>query len=265
MIFNPFVAKKYVSLLLTGTIPVVTVLTTLMITKNDVTWLVVNLIISLMLSMIISFALLKNPFSSMLESNNIGVIDINSTGVIRMLNMKLMNPDIEIYDNGKIVKDVFDRDTVSSIFAPLEDGDYAVKEGNIYFKMPLEDFNKERFGLYGRPIIMYNSSIGRVIGKDMIAEGEKDIFANHMILYATRLHEQSHALMRDFARTVMDLFKPSGMGNLIKSPFFWIIIIIVIGLMGMLFAPSIMDQINSLSGGISQATNTAMGGTPGVR
>lgn len=265
MIFNPFVAKKYVALLLTGTIPVMTVLITIMVTKNDVTWLVVNLIISLLLCMVISFAFLKNPFSSMLESNNIGVIDINSTGVIRMLNMKMMNPDIEIHDNGKVTKDVFDRDTVSSIFAPLEDGDYVVKDGDILFRMPLESFNKERFGLYGRPIIMFNSSIGRVIGKDMISEGEKDIFANHMILYATRLHEQSHALMRDFARTVMDLFKPSGLGNIVKSPMFWVIIVIAIGLMAMLFAPQVMSQISSLGDGITQATQTAAGGTPGVR
>jgi hypothetical protein len=207
-----------------------------------VAWASITLLLS-----IISILLLKNPFSAMLEGKGILALNLDSTGIIKPFIVNVDSP----YIKGKLgkheVSDVFDREAVFQLATPLKAKDNLeqLDDGTIVIRIPPTIYNKGRFSLFHYPVIIYNEQLKTVITKDFLSTGEKEAFAEHGILYLNRKMEELSSAIRDFGRHIIDTLKPKGaMGGKMTM----IIIIIILVILGALFAPSIIDAIKGQGG-----------------
>lgn len=204
------------------------------------------------LGVLIGSALLKNPFTSMLEGSGIMVFDISSTGIIRPFIAQVHNPYMSARN---IFKDVFDRMAVFNLAVPKRAGKATPTEtGGLDITMDEESYNKGRFALFHYPVVLWNSQLKSVVTKDWLSEKENDIFANHTILYLNRSLEELTSVVRDFARHVVDQIRPKG--EWLKSKWVvWIIIGVAI-LLAIMFLPKIFTSLGGVGGTVKQSVSS---------
>lgn len=221
---------------------------------------------SVLVGILIAFLLLKNPFTTILEGKGILCFDLNSTGVIQPFIVGIRNPDIIGKHRGNKIKDVFDRNAVYNMKIPqknmtTEKGkatDIKInQDGSITFTLNQENYNRARFAMLQYPVLIYNSHLQTFITKDFFSEMEKSAFAEHTVLYLNRNMQELTGLIRDFGRYVVETLKPKG--SLLGGKWTWIIIIVVIGILAAIFAPSIIDAIK---GGAGTATTAVKNVVP---
>ena len=254
---NPFVIKKYVALLVCGFLPILGYAIGLMYWKF-IGALLVGLG-CLLLSIILSVLLLKDPFRIMVEGKGLLVLDLNSTGIIQPFIMKVHQPYVEGKIFGEKVNDVYDRDTVVQLAEPIQSGNAHITKEGIDIKLTQDEFNKLRFGLYHYPTLIYNGQIKSLITKDFLSEQEKKSFAEHGILYLNRKMEELTSIVRDFGRYIVELTKPKS--SIFQSKWFWIILIVGIGLIAILMGKPILEQI---MGKGSETLSNTLGNNPVV-
>lgn len=224
----------------------------------------------LLMTVLVGPIFLKNPFSDLLEGKGILVFDLNSTGIMRPFIMSVNNPFMEGKINNKKVRDVFDRSAVLQISKPnvvkvkkskdpnvLQDNvAHITEEGGLKINLTEEEYNKGRFALFHYPVLLYNSAINSIVTKDMLSENEKNTFAEHGVLYLTRVLEELTTLIREFGRYVVDNLKPKS--NFFQSPLFFIILIVGVVLLIILFLPQIMNVLGGTVSTASEATSMAI-------
>lgn len=298
MFLNPYTLKKYGAFVLAGFLPLVSFMMTMLYYKN--VWIglsvsMVALVISLMLGML----LIKNPFTSMLEGKGLLVFDISSTGIIHPFIMWLEQPYIKGVLNKKPIADIYDRSCVYNLAAPQEFGkpinklnpfnwfkkkvelktniteDSEVilqpseigkaildeKKDMISLKLKLDEYHKNKFGLLQYPVLIYNSQIGSLISKDFLADQEKFVFAEHLLLYLNRKIEELNSLMRDFVRYIVEQLKPKGQGFLAgKGWILWIIVIAGFIVLAALFARPVYESIMGFGTNALDTAGSATGG-----
>lgn len=266
---NPFVVKKYAVLVMC---PLVTVMCWFVGLKFYGFLMSLCFLFSgLLLSVLIGFLLLKNPFSLLLEGKGILCFDICSTGIITPFIVGVNSPYIAGKVGGKDVKDVFDRKSVFSLAAPVKNKSKAELgvpidgEGTRGIKIVLDevDYNKGRFALFHYPVLLWNSQVNSILTKDFLADGEKEAFAEHSVLYLNRKMEELTSVVRDFGRYVVELTKPKG--SIFSNWWVWVIVGVLVVLLVVLFAPSVINAVsgamNTAGGGVA----TAKGGAVTIR
>lgn len=262
---NPFVWKKYGALILgmaitTCSFAVVTIF-------YGILWGVVAYLVTMLLMTVVGSLLLQNPFTAMLEGKGLLVLDINSTGIIRPFIVGVNNPYIQGKVGGGKVKDVFDRASIFQFAAPtnnksslmfedVKKSDPVTPENSfiepkVVIKLNEDEYNKGRFALFHYPVIIWNDQIKSIITKDMLSETEKDVFAEHTVLYLNRVMEDLTSLVRDFGRYIVELTKPQG--SLGGKWWVWAIIIVGLVILTAMFAPAI---INAVKGTVGTAATT---------
>lgn len=260
MAFNVFVFKKYLALLLCGIIP------SMMMAGGfifyGVFWGLGFLAAGLGLGIVIALIMLNSPFTTMLEGKGILAIDFTSTGILRFFLVRVLNaPKVGVDIVGKVagreVNDVYDRSAVFNMVPPVKGESVAVRnsDGSINFTLSEGDYNKSRFGFLHYPVILYNSQVGSVITKDFLSDQEKDTFANHGILFLNRKMEELTALMRDFARYVVEQLRPKT--SLFGNMWVWIIIGVLVVVMLVLFGPSLLEAFKGAAGSAGPAVTGA--------
>lgn len=270
---NVYNLKKWVAFLLCGLFSVITFF--IGITFYGFWIGLLSMAIMLLLMTLLGFALIKNPFSTILEGKGILALDMNSTGIITPFVVGLRNPDIIGNIKGRPVKDVFDRAGVFDLAAPVKnvttkDGKGArpglaepVKinpDGSVTFTLNKEGYNKARFAFLQYPTLIFNSHLNSFVTKEFFSDKEKQSFAEHTVLYLNRNMQELTGLIRDFTRHVVDQLKPKP--QIWTSKIFWIILIIGIIILAVLFLPSV---IKTVSGGFSTATGSIPNPTNIVR
>lgn len=185
--------------------------------------------------------MLMNPFTAMLEGQGLLCFNLDSTGIIRPILLRVMQPYVKGKMGADDVLDVYDRSTVLQLAEPETEGTAVVKNGKITITMTEGDYNRARFGFMQYPVLLYNAQIKSLLTKDFLSEGEKTSFAEHSILYTNRKIEELTSAMRDFGRYVVELTKPKD--SFFKSKFFMWILIVGIILLLLLFAQPIIEQI----------------------
>jgi hypothetical protein len=282
--FNPFTMKKYAALILSGML--CTICFYIGVSIYSSLLLAMGLLaVGLLVSIVVGILLLNNPFTLMMEGKGILALDLNSTGVIRPFIVKVTTPFIAAKYNGKMIHDVFDRDTVMQLAAPIkarmqlekkDNGNIVIqldeaellklkqktKEGFTTLELTEEQYNAGRFALFHYPCIIWNSQVGSILTKDFLSEAEKTTFAEHTIIYLNRKMEELTSIVRDFGRYVVELTKPqgSGMGN----KWIWIIVAVGVVILGIIFLPSIISTIKGAGGTASAAISTAGGAVQGA-
>lgn len=202
----------------------------------------------LLVTVLLGNLLLSNPFTKMIEGKGILAINIDSTGVLRPFIVSVRPPYIEGKLFGKTIKDIFNRQTVMGIAAPQENKQPSIfdNEGGITIKLDEEKLNAGRFALWHYPVLLYNQQIGSVITKDFLSEQEKDTFAEHNVIYLNKKVEELTSVVRDFARHVVETLKPQS--SFMQSAWLKWIIIGLIVILGILFAPALIDAFKGISG-----------------
>lgn len=252
---NAFKAKKYGAILLTGFLSCITFVVGSIYYKfiGGLVFFFIGLIVSV----IIGIVLLKNPFTEMLEGAGLLLLNIDSTGVIRPTVVKVKSPYIKGKIENEEIEDVFNRDTILQLAQP-ESRDVPIlktKDGSVFICLQEEDYNKGRFALFHYPVIIWNNQIKSILTKDFLADQEKDIFAEHGILYLNRKMHELTSVVRDFGRYVVELTKPQS--SFFQSKLFLIILIVGLVVLGLIFAPKIIEIIQGAGGSMMGAVKTA--------
>lgn len=257
---NPFIIRKYAGIILPALITTIC----FFIGLNFYGLLISMgfMVVGLLISLFISSLLLKNPFTDMLEGKGILVFNIDSTGIIVPFIVGVNPPYIQGKINNKPINDVFDRDAVLNLAAPVKNISKTEYEDNkIIIKLDEEEYNKGRFALFHYPVLLWNNQIKTILTKEFLSDAEKNSFAEHGILYLNRKMEELTSSVRDFGRYIVDLTKPKG--SLFANKWVWIILIIGLVILAALFAPSIISTIKANMGTMTKTVATAGKSTGG--
>jgi len=258
---NPFVIRKYATLLL---VPLITSITFFISLKFYGFWIgLSSLMISIIITTLIGIILLKNPFTDMLEGKGILTLDINSTGIIGAYISAVNSPYIKTKINRKIKSDVFDRQNVYQLSQPTKAGTAKVtNKGGLNISLDQEEYNKAKFVFNQYPVIIWNSQLESTITKDFLSEKEQTSFAKHAVLYLNRKVEELTSAVRDFGRYAVELTRPQK--SFMGGKWGIIIIVVIIIILIALFAPAIIKSIGSFGSAAGGAVKTAGGTATGA-
>lgn len=250
-LLNPFVLKKYGALLFVGLFTVICFYIGLQFYGL---WIGLALLfVGLIVSMLVSNKLLTNPFTEMLEGKGILTLNIDSTGVIQPFIVGVHPPYIKGSLNRQPINDVFDRDAVFNLSIPIKNKTPAKQitegenKGGINITLNEKDYNDGRFALFQYPVLIFNNQIKSIVTKGFLASEEKHSFAEHGVLYLNRKMEELTSAVRDFGRHVVELTKPKE-GFWQQNKAIIIIVMILVGLLIILFAPKVMEQLGGVAG-----------------
>jgi len=252
---NVYKIRKWGALLMQGLIP--SIFFYIGIITVGFLWGIAFLLAGVLITMLIAHFMLKNPFYSMVEGSGLLVINLDSTGILRPYIMGVDSPYIRGKVNRKPISDVFDRSTVFNMSPPKKLKQKALfkPKGGLKLDLSEDDYNKGRFALFHYPVLIWNDQIKSLITKDWLSNLEKDMFAEHSVIYLNRKMEELTSVVRDFGRAVVELLKP-GKG-LLGNKWVWIIIAIALGIMALLFAPAIIEQFSQPIQTAAEGLNTA--------
>jgi len=259
--FNAFKIRKWSALILAMSIT--TTGFAVMTIFYGMLWGIVTYIALMLLMALVSNLLLRNPFTDMLEGKGLLVIDMNSTGVLKLFIVGVNHPYIQGNIKGQQVKDVFDRSAVYQLSEPEKSvGTSEWKDGKLVLSLTEQEYNKGKFALYHYPVLIWNSAVKSFVTKDFLAEQEKTTFAEHTVLYLNRIMEDLTSVVRDFGRYVVELTKPQGSG-LMGKWWVWVLIGGAIIILVAMFGPQLLAAFKGPATAAS-TTISNVGGAPVV-
>ena len=238
---NPFVIKRYTAITISS---MMTVVIFYFVTKYyGFIWGCVSIIAGLLFGIVIASALLKNPFTVMLEGKGLLCFTLDSTGIISPFNIQLKQPYVKGRHGIDMIKDVFDRSTVFKLKAPMRVKNPAIMDetGGLSLKLTEKELNASNFALFHFPLLIYNKQIKSFITKEVLGNEEKSLFAEHTILYLNQIMQELTSLTRDFSRYIIESLKPKE--NFLQSKWTYIILTIVLIIFAIMFGPSIYQAI----------------------
>lgn len=253
---NMYKTKRIITLLLGALFPAIVYELVRTLTNNIIT-AYIALLVSVLLSFLFSSLMLYNPFTAMIEGKGILTLTWDSTGVITPFLVNVDPPLIKGNFMGRLIKDIFDRKLVNRLSTPIVQN-YGVKkenDGTITIKLDHEKYNNSKFQMYDVPVIFYNKNLNTTITKEMLSETESSTIAEHGIMYQNHLIKSLEANVAGFARHTVDVTQKIP-GNILKSPFTWIIIIILIVIAGIFVLPKVFPGLMSGLGAITNVVNS---------
>lgn len=277
MALNPYVMKKMAALVMPSLI------TTIMFAVGIIFYDLIIAIGLMFLGLLIGYftagLILKNPFTDMIEGRGLMVANMDSTGIVTPFLVQVQTPYIRGKLGNKPVEDVFDRDAMFQMAAPVKVAQQAefaeitknlredsatgqwIYETETILRIELNKkaYNEGRFALQHWPLIIYNAQMGTVIPKDWFAGKEVEAFAKHGIFYLNRKVEELNSHIRDFGRYIVDTLKPKT--SLFSSKLAIIVMIVVFILLAVLFARPVIDLVSGIGAGAANAVQAGGGNT----
>lgn len=216
----------------------------------------------LLVSMFMAVLLLKNPFTQLMEGKGLLTITLDSTGIIQPFISSLSLPNVVGNLKGETKKDIWDRNLTYMMGRPIHtmepatltpDGRIALPE-EIFEKNKLDQqaYSRGRFQLWHYPCLIWNEPLNTFLTKDALSETEKLMFAEHAAYAQNKKLEELDMRLREFTRHIIDLLRP--ILGVMKSPWFWLIMIMIIGVLGIIFVP---DLIATMQGEGNKAMEAA--------
>jgi hypothetical protein len=253
---NIFNIKKIIALTVPG---LITTLSFFIVFQfYGLLWACGAMILGVIVSFFLSSALIKNPFLDMLEGRGLLVLSEDSTGIIQPFIVRVNPPNAEGNIKGEMVKDAWDRNATFTLSSPVavQNGASFDEKGNMSIQIDNKYFNRARFGLYQYPVLIYNNMLKSFVTKDYLSATEKNMLSEHFILNANRQMEQLSGYMRDFGRGIVELHKPKDK-SLLSGKMVWIIVIVLIIIIGILFAKPIYQSFINFGGGAVESAKIA--------
>lgn len=240
---NLFTVKKIMALVLAAFVPAAGM--ALGVFTFGIWYGVLFYVLALALILIIShFFLLSHPFFKMVEGRGLLTFVLDSTGLIKPIVVNLESPFLKGKFKKLNISDVFDRNTVFPMEAPIEAD--VKTDGDKHIIIPRKNLTKKAFGFEGKPALFYNEQLKTFLDKDLLANLEQKLFSQHQVLLLNRRVEEQTSYLRDFHRYIVELSKPQKEWWQNK----WLMaIVVIVGLIivGVLLFPMIMQVINNFS------------------
>ena len=143
---NIYKIKKFAGLLLCCFIP--TILYTYGIRAYGFSIGMIMFLGGCILGTILANLMIQNPFSLMMEGAGLLVMNLDSTGIIRPFITRLFPPYIKGNLGADQINDVYDREAVVQLAAPVKAGKSQYDGDEIKIQITDDEFNRSRFGLY---------------------------------------------------------------------------------------------------------------------
>lgn len=251
--FNIFVIKKTMAYILSSMLPLMFFVVGLMITRGNIYASLAITFLPIALFWLVFGKLLKNPLTDVVEGKGMAALTLDSTGIIQPFNVSLYQGK---YIKGglheKEVKDVFDRESVSTL-KPSKKGLYKqFSDGSLLLYLPAKDADAAKFGMMSYVTFIWNKQLESFVTKDVLGDTEHKIFAEHNIRFLNALAEDTHLQIRNFARHAIDQgLRP--IKNILKSEIFVYFIVGVLLVVGLIFAPQIIQFLGSIFGTFQNA------------
>lgn len=204
-----------------------------------------GMLISMVVGIPIGLRFSRNPYTPLCEGEGIGVLDLNSTGIIQPFSMQVNTPDITGVFRNKIIQAHFDRDIVSTIGDPVvckESKVFTNKDGDVFICLKKEDYQRARFVMTGKPLLLFNSMTSTFFTRENVQNMENTTLSLHAIL-ASITDQVSMILMylKGFEKYTISLLGK----NKDKMMWIWIILIILAGILLVTQGPKILQQLQN--------------------
>jgi len=258
MPINLYKIKKWGALFLMGFLPTFLFFLFLLFGWG-LFYAIIAWLVGIVVGILIFNLLTKHPVLQMLEGEGLLVLTIDSTGIIKPFICKVKPPFLEGDLEGKKVSSIFDRDTIFYMKKPEKAslrklkkeeaknllGDNFKEDVDYYIlKYRKEDATKITYGFEHFPVLIYNKNLETFLTKDALAQVETEGIIKHLVLYLKKKTEELTAIMRDFARYVIEMTKPKGLPfGFLGKWWFWVIVIFVIALLFLMFFPGLMESV----------------------
>ena len=249
--------KKWAALWINATFPLLSYII-LDFIYDDYWYALAGAAAGTILGLVIAWAMLKNPFTAMVEGSGLLVLDMNSTGVIQPFLCRIRLPKIFGKLHGATKIDVWDRDLTHMFGQPIkvEEKVEVLEDGSM--KLPdlsREEYSKARFSLWHYPVLIWNEKLQSFLTKDALSTTEKLMFAEHSA-YAQNIQLQIlNDRLEKLTRTFLDALRP--VLDFLKKPWVWIVMLLVVGGLAVIFLPDIMSGMQG-----SAQTAVEQGATP---
>lgn len=253
--------KKIVMLLVLGLVP--GALYPFLIVQFGIVMGTAVFIAIAVLFVVISIRVLHHPLLTVIEGKGMMAGTFDSSGKIEIFNVVYNNPPIlEGKYRGKDIETIFDRSLVHNLIlhhdnAVMQKAKVVDEKGETVKEVDVlvlpEKKDEIVFAFEQRyPFFIYNKNLGVFMSKESLSNLEKNVFTKHLILELLRKTSELANYMRDFGRYVIEATKPRrfSLREVVKKWWFWLIMIIVIGVVTMLLYPSITNFMASMKGAI---------------
>lgn len=236
-----FTIKKWGAFIVAGFLP--SVLFLIALVSFGMFYGLLFFLTGLFLAVLVGSLVIKHPFLAVLEGKGLLACTIDSTGVIHFFSVSVKAPLIKGFFQDSKVDSVFNRDTIFDAKYPVDASASLDDEDNIVLRLPKKSFSKSMFAIDSMPVLLYNSVLGQFYTKQMLSNLETTTFVQHLTLYLSRKVDELSSSVRDFARYVVEQTRPKT--SLLENKLFWVVMIVIVIIMVLLFAPAILDTFTS--------------------
>ena len=275
MAMNFVKMKKYGAIFMLSFMPSFLALLLFLMDPGNLIYPAVAWVLGLVIGAIFHNRLTAHPFTDLIEGAGVLCLTFDSTGVIDPFILKVNPP--ELHNKKRKMRTLFDRnmfhyikpprhgtlfnapdmqtlkDIVTNQMPELPKGLNSIPEKSKHFddyvmRVPKERQNQITFAFKQFPCLIYNKNSGVFLTKEFLCKGEESAMMKHQILYLKRKTEELTTVMRDFARYVVELTRPST--PFFKNWVFWIAIvffIIIVGFLLLKMSPTLMSSFTDTS------------------
>lgn len=237
--------KNYGSYFFVGFLPLFTFVS-LAVSNIDFLFNTIISIIVIFISIIIARRLSYHKMRDMIEGNGFLVFDISSKGVIKPYIAVLKEPYVSIKESG--ISSLFQREQIFSMELPKKSEVEIIENGG-KTKIVMEVPSKEKYFSFEQfyPVFLINSQTKTFYDKSSLGEFEEKYLTRYNLNYIKLKVEELSSILRDFARYVVELSKPT---SILKSK--WLYILLISGLILILLLAFFPQIINIIGGSVVQ-------------
>jgi len=228
---NQYKMQRLIGLGVAATVPTLVTIMTIALTKDIVIASFMGMA-SIPLMVFAGGTFITSPFRRMLEGEGILVLDTTSSGIIKPFIASANMPYIDITVGKKGFRSIYNR-TIGMYLKKPQQAKMDDTGETIKFELPKDDYSKSYFTLADKPILFWNSKLNTFLTKEVLAEKENSLMVENTSLQTLDQVRSMRSDLHELTRTVVDQFKPNGIGELLQNP--WFVMIVVIATVFLLF------------------------------
>lgn len=224
----PYKLKKFIGISFASIIPLCVFITAQFMGFNVGIALFYSFI-SIFIATFLALAIIHHALFEVIEANGLLTISLNSTGVSKIYNTRVLpNMRLALKVNGKWYSQLYNR-TIGWYIDKVEKAHAKNMENGLCINLPDEAKAINTWRFEGRPFLIWNEKTQTFLDKETVAHMENTIMTENLSLGVLTQVTQLREDMRQFTRHFADLFNPSMFGEMMGSPWFKLIMVLIVG------------------------------------
>jgi len=228
---NQYKMQRMMGLGLAAAVPTLTTVFMIVLTKDIVASTFMG-IAAVPLMVFAGGKFITSPWREMLEGDGVIVMDITSSGIIKPFIARPNMPYVDVQVHGNFFRSIYNR-SIGMYLKEPEPARMNDTGETIKFELPKDNYSKSYFALADKPILFWNSKLNTFLTKEVLAEKENSLMIENTALQTLDQVRNMRKDLHELTRTVVDQFKPNAFGELLRNP--WFVMIIVVTTMFLLF------------------------------